>query len=118
MGRGVSVKLQNGGFAHRKHLMIGWFNAKEAEAFGTSLAKFFIEKLPPDNSFNESKLSSKTEYVLTKMTAKVKAFKQDAQLNIYKTAKLGNAFRWTLKDAGYPEPYIETLVSWLVTNLR
>ncbi len=98
--------------------MIGWFNAKEAEEFGASLAKFFIEKMPPDNKLNESKLSSKTEYVLTKMTAQIKAFKQDHALNVFKTAKLGNAFRWTLKDAGYPEPYIESLVGWLVTNLR
>ncbi len=98
--------------------MIGWFNAKEAEEFGASLAKFFIEKMPPDNKLNESKLSSKTEYVLTKMTAQVNAFKQGNQLNVYRTAKLGNSFRWTLKDAGYPEPYIESLVGWLVTHLR
>ena len=97
--------------------MLGWFDAKEAEKFGTALARFFIEKMPPENKMNESKIASKTEYVLGKMTAQIKAFKEGQKLNFYKTAKLGNAFRWTLKDAGYEAAYIETLVAWLVAQL-
>lgn len=97
--------------------MLGWIDAKKAEEFGTELAQFLIEKMPPDKERNERKLESKTEYLLTKMEIKIGKFKQEERLNVYKTAKLGNAFRWQLKDAGYDQAYIERLVEWLVTKL-
>ncbi len=97
--------------------MFGWFNAKRAEEFGTTLAKFFIEKIPADNHISETKFNAKTEYLLTKMATQIKVFKQSEKLNIYKTAKLGNAFRWTLKDAGVDAALTEKLVEWLIANL-
>lgn len=97
--------------------MFGWFNAKRAEEFGTSLANFFIEKMPMDKQINDAKFASKTEYLLTKMSAQIKVFRQEEKLNFYKTAKLGNAFKWTLKDAGVDEALSAKLVEWLVANL-
>ena len=97
--------------------MFGWFDAAKSEQFGRSLADFFIEKMPPDAQLNESKVSSKTQYLLDKMSVRVDAFKREEKLNAYKTAKLANAFKWKLKDAGYQSEYIETLVGWLVSRL-
>jgi hypothetical protein len=97
--------------------MFGWFDAKRAEEFGSSLAKFFIEKMPADKQMNDVKFAAKTEYLLTKMSAQIKVFKQNERLNIYKTAKLGNAFKWTLKDAGVDDALSAKLVEWLVANI-
>jgi hypothetical protein len=97
--------------------MFGWLDAGKAEEFGHSLAAAFIEKMPPDAQMNESKVASKTQYVLDKMSVRVTAFKREESLNAYKTAKLANAFKWKLKDAGYEKEYIETLVGWLVSRL-
>lgn len=97
--------------------MFGWFDAKRAEEFGASLAKFFIEKMPSDRQLNDVKFAAKTEYLLTKMAAQIKVFKQQEKLNIYKTAKLGNAFKWTLKDAQIDEALSAKLVEWLVANI-
>jgi hypothetical protein len=55
--------------------------------------------------------------LLTKMSAQIKVFKQNERLNIYKTAKLGNAFKWTLKDAGVDDALSAKLVEWLVANI-
>ena len=97
--------------------MFGWFDAKRAEEFGASLAKFFIEKMPSDRQLNDVKFAAKTEYLLTKMAAQIKVFKQQEKLNIYKTAKLGNAFKWALKDAQIDEALSAKLVEWLVANI-
>jgi len=97
--------------------MLGWFNATRAEEFGSMLAKFFIEKMPADKQMNDAKFAAKTEYLLTKMEAQIQAFKQTEKLNIYKTAKLGNAFKWTLKDSGIDAKLSAKLVEWLVANL-
>ena len=97
--------------------MLGWFNATRAEEFGATLANFFIEKMPADKQMNDAKFAAKTEYLLTKMEAQIKVFKQTEKLNIYKTAKLGNAFKWTLKDAGLDATLSAKLVEWLIANL-
>ena len=97
--------------------MFGWFNATRAEEFGTTLAKFFVEKMPADKKLNDAKFAAKTEFLLTKMSAQISVFKQEEKLNFYKTAKLGNAFKWTLKDAGIDETLSAKLVEWLVANL-
>lgn len=97
--------------------MFDWFKAKRAEEFGASLAKFFIEKMPTDRQINDAKFAAKTEYLLTKMSAQIKVFKHNEKLNIYKTAKLGNAFKWTLKDAGIDDVLSAKLVEWLVANI-
>ena len=98
-------------------ILYGWFDATPAKEFGKALAQFFMEQLPLDNKATEKKFSAKTQHVLKKMALRVADFKKTAKLNTYKTAQLGNAFRWTLKDAGYDDAYVETLTTWLVTRL-
>ncbi len=97
--------------------MFGWFNAAKAEEFGVLLAEFFIDKMPPAQQLNESKVASKTQYVLDKLALRVTAFKRENTLNSYQRAKLANTFKWKLKDAGYEKTYVETLVGWLVSRL-
>jgi hypothetical protein len=97
--------------------MIGWLDTGKAEEFGSSLGQFFIEKMPQDAQLNESKMASKTQYLLDKMSVRINAFKREQKLNGYKNAKLANAFKWKLRDAGYDKAYIDTVVSWLVTRL-
>ena len=97
--------------------MFGWFDAKRAEAFGTSLAKNLIEKLPLDKQMSDAKFAARAELLLTKMSDQITAFKQEEKLNFYKSAKLGNAFKWTLKDAGYNDALSDKLLEWLVSSL-
>ena len=44
-------------------------------------------------------------------------FKADHKLNAYKTAQLGNAFKWTLKDRKYDAAYVDHMTNWLVLKL-
>lgn len=97
--------------------MLDWFNAKPAENFGTSLAKFFMEKMPKGQPLSEHKVASKTEFVLSKMEFQILEFKRNEKLNFYKRAKLANAFKWTLKDADYDAVFAEKLLEWLVSHL-
>ena len=51
------------------------------------------------------------------MALQVERFKAENKLNTYKKAKLGNAFKWALKDAGYEAAYIEKISEWLMLRL-
>jgi hypothetical protein len=98
-------------------MLFSWFNAAAAKQFGTDLARFYVERVPADSAANEKKFAAKTKEVLDKMALRVAQFKEANPLNTYRKAQLGNAFKWTLRDAGYDSAYIDRLTSWLVTRL-
>jgi hypothetical protein len=99
-------------------MVLGWFEASDAKAFGSSLARFYAERVPLEAQMNEKKFAAKTQDVLQKMSRQVQEFKASKKIGIYKKAQIGNAFKWALKDAGYDEKYIEQLTLWLVSALR
>lgn len=83
-------------------MVLSWFDAREAKEFGASLAKFYIERVPPGASSAKSKSAiKKHEEVVTKVFQQLERFKLEHKLNVYKKAQLGNAFKWTLQEAGY-----------------
>lgn len=94
-----------------------WFNASEAKQFGTALAKFYIAKLPFDIDNKDKKYENKKEFVAKKTLEQVNDFKLEHKLNLYKKAQIGNAFKWTLKDAGYPDDEINRLTGALMRQL-
>jgi hypothetical protein len=91
-----------------------WFDAKEAEDFGISLAHFHIEKLPLGELGKKSRSPAKQRDSLNKLFQKMARFKQEHKLNVYKKARLGNAFKWTLKEAGYDPEYVDQIVKQLM----
>ena len=97
--------------------MFGWFDAKEAKQFATTLAAFYVAQVPVKSTLGEKKFAAKTQSTLRALDGKIAAFKTAHPLNGYKKAQLGNTFKWALKDAGYDANYIDKLTDWLVTRL-
>lgn len=98
--------------------MFKWLSAKNAEAFGSELAKLVREFVPNDPTLSDSKRQSKANYAKERMLKRIRQFKQEEILNFYKTAKLLNTFKWDLKDAGYDSKLADSLASWILINLR
>jgi hypothetical protein len=99
-------------------MILGWFGAGEAKEFGTGLARFYIERVPLEVQLNDKNFAKKTQEVLEKMARQVAEFKAKNKVGIYKKAQIGNAFKWTLRDSGYKEEYVERLTLWLMTNIK
>lgn len=98
--------------------MFSWFDAKTAKEFGTTMAQFFIQRMPLSAGLTEKQFASKAKFVLEKMKTQVQNFKQQNKLNTYKTAQMGNTFKWTLKDAGYEEAYVDQLTTWFIAQFQ
>lgn len=96
----------------------GWFDAAEAQGFGRLLANSFVERLPPADKTTDKKFEAKAREAMVKMGKQVAAFRADHQLNMYKKAKLGNAFKWTLREAGFDPAYSDQLTEWLMLQLQ
>ena len=97
--------------------MLNWFDAKEEQTFGSSIAKFYIERVPFESPFSTKKFATKTQETLKKVDLQIQQFKAGRKLNVYKKAKLGNAFKWVLRDAGYDNEYVNELTEWLMLRM-
>jgi hypothetical protein len=97
-------------------MVLSWFDAKEANRFGESLAGYFAERLPAASRLTDKKFAAKAQQALSSMARQVDEFKRAHKLNVYKKAQLGNAFKWKLRDAGYDAAYVDELTEWLMVR--
>jgi hypothetical protein len=54
---------------------------------------------------------------LEKMYSSIISFARENRPNIYQKARFGNRIKWALKDAGYPEPFIDVVTHEFVKQL-
>jgi hypothetical protein len=52
------------------------------------------------------------------MVLDAKQFGQTHKLNIYKKAKLGNAFKWILLEKGYDAQFVDELTKEVILALK
>ena len=98
--------------------MFSWLSTKKSVAIGQELAGIVKELVPNDSAVGQSKRLSKANYAKEKMQKRIRQFKQEEVLNVLKTAKLLNTFKWELKDSGYDKEFVDGLASWVFIGLR
>jgi hypothetical protein len=99
-------------------MIFGWFDARAAKAFGSDLARSFIARVPAEARLSERKFEAKAKSALTQLERGIADFRREHRLNVYQKAKLGNAFKWTLKDAGYDAAYVDKLTDLVMLELQ
>jgi hypothetical protein len=98
-------------------MVMGWFDAREAEAFGITLAKYFRDRVPPGATADSPKAANKHQQAVQGMLQLRDHFGATHKLNLYKKAKLANAFKWDLREAGYDDALINRLTMDVVLKL-
>lgn len=97
--------------------MFSWFSSSESVRFGNELATFVLSELSASSEKADAKFTAKAEKALLRADQRVQEFKARERMNVYKKAKLANAFLWTLKDSGCSEEYANKLTDWLSVRL-
>jgi hypothetical protein len=98
-------------------VILGIFDASEASNFGEHLANLLIERTPAEGTIGQRRLTKKHEAMLHQLEQQVARFKAEHKLNTYKKAKLGNRFKWVLREKGYDLAYVDQLTNWLMFKL-
>jgi hypothetical protein len=90
--------------------MLSWFDGREATTFGLDLADFFAARMP-DRSLRarDAKSLRKSAMVAEKVFRRAAQFRLTHPLNMFKRAKLVNAFQWRLFELGYDRSKVEEL---------
>lgn len=99
--------------------LLDLFSNREVDEFARSLAKDLAKRYPPAlDATPEKKISqNRIAKVLEDTVAKAVKFNTEKKLGVYKKARLGNTFKWELKELGYSEKFIEVATEGLIVYL-
>lgn len=96
--------------------MFSWFDTKEVDSLAASIADELVKRVPPSGLESRTKTAAeRLRNTHDAIFARAGKFARTHKLNVYKKARLGNQFRWALKEAGYPSEFVESWTFQLVT---
>ncbi len=95
-----------------------WFDTSEAKQCGLALAEIVIQGFPATESKKGNKAVVHRAKLLDQIFAQARQFKQVYHPNLYKKAKLGNAFRWKLLGQGFEAKFVEDLTHQILLQMK
>jgi hypothetical protein len=99
-------------------MILGFFDTKKVDDFARSLATDLSRRFPPSSESRTDKgVVHQLDVVTEGLYARALRFHQENRLGLFRKAKLGNTFRWQLKELGYTEAFAERVTKGLVIRL-
>ena len=90
----------------------------ELDKFATELADDLGRRFPPaSEARTDAGAKHQIGVILEGLSARAVRYRDEHKLGIYKKAKLGNVFRWRLKDLGYSDKFIEAATKEIITRV-
>ena len=95
--------------------ILAWFDTKEVDELAQAIVTELVKRAPPATlPARDRKTAARLRNTHDAIFARAGKFASTHKLNIYKKARLGNQFRWAIKEAGYPPEFIEAWTHELV----
>jgi hypothetical protein len=94
-----------------------WFRSnKLIDEFSTRLATDLAQRYPPEleNDATRKRNPERLARAFDSTFNRAIDFQRERKLGVYGKARLGNSFRWKLKELGYPEDLIELATKALI----
>ena len=95
------------------------FGSSKVDEFAKSLAQDIGKRYPPAIANNPEQMISQKRLATILEDAFVQAHRFNAEngLGVFRKAKLGNTFKWELKEMGYDEKFVDMATEGLVVYL-
>jgi hypothetical protein len=99
-------------------MVLNIFNTREVEEFATVLANDLGRRFPPaSEARTDPGAKHQIKVILDGLAARAVRYHEQNKLGIYRKAKLGNVFKWKLKELGYSDEFAEQATKEIVTHL-
>ena len=96
-------------------LKLAWFDTAEVDGFAGTLIAELVRRMPPGElSASDEKSDKRFRRMTEVLSDRARAFGMAQRPNVYQRARLGNRVKWALKDAGYPQAFIDAFTYELV----
>lgn len=93
-----------------------WFKTGDVDEFADAIVADMVRRFPPHGvETTARKANAKLRKTHQAIFARAQAFALSTDLNVYRTARLGNRVKWSLAEAGYVEAFVEAFTHELVT---
>jgi len=95
--------------------LLQWFDTGEVDELARTIAAELVKRAPPAAlDSHTKKAAERLRNTHDAIFARAGKFARTHRLNLYKKARLGNQFRWALREAGYPREFVEAWTHELV----
>lgn len=82
--------------------------SREIEEFAHALAADLLRRFPPaSESRTDAGAKKQIDVILQGLGARAARYRDERRLGVYGKARLANAFKWKLKDAGYSSKFVD-----------
>jgi hypothetical protein len=98
-------------------MILDWFNAGEAVLFAREIVREINRLFPPQDQKGKTIPAKTYQKKFDSLITRIRTFSLKHKLNIYKKAKLLNAIKWEMKDAGHEEVIINEFISFIAPLL-
>ncbi len=100
-------------------MILRFFSMRKVNEFAKALAQDVGKRYPPAIANNSAQMVSQKRLtvILEEAFARAAEFNRENRLGWYGKAKLGNEFRWELKEMGYDEKFIDVATEGLIVNV-
>lgn len=94
------------------------FDTRAVEEFAGVLATDLGRRFPPaSEARTDPGAKHQLKVIFEGLGARAVRFHKEHRLGVYKKAKLGNTFRWKLRELGYSPAFAEAATKEIVTRL-
>lgn len=97
-----------------------WFPNREIDDFSRALARELAERytVAMADGPSDKKTDKKLGRTLNLVYARARDFRRERRLGVYGTARLGNSFKWELREMGYPSAFVDEATRGLILSVR
>lgn len=102
-----------------ERMFFKFFGNSKVDEFAKSLAQDIAKRYPPAIANNPEQMISQKRLttILEDVFNRAHQFNSEHRLGMFKKAKLGNTFKWELKEMGYDEKFIDMATEGLIVYL-
>lgn len=97
--------------------MFSFFNTRHVTEFAESIAKDLKKLIPPEQSSAKPISTEKQQLKLQKLVHRVAFFSSTNKLNFYQRAKFANTLKWSMRESGYGDNFINIILGILLTKM-
>jgi hypothetical protein len=99
-------------------MLLHWFSRKHIDEFADSVVAELRQQFPQAGiDLSTRKSAEKAVRTLDRIFTRISAFAAERRPNLYQKACFGNRVKWALKEASYPEPFVEVATDKFVTYM-
>ena len=95
-------------------MLLKWFDAEASVTFGSEICREVQALIPADSEAVKEERHAKQLKSLERLLLRVRTFSKQHHLNIYQKAKFANTVRWSLREAGYPKDFVESVLAMML----